>query len=413
MHLGVVSPPVPGHLHPFGALGRELIARGHRVTLFHMPDLAERVRKEELEFVAIGESDHPLGSLPVSLQRLGQLDGLAALRFTIEAIRKTTEMMCRDLPAAIEKSGVHALLVDQTEPAGGTVADHLKLPFVTVCNALTLSDDPDVPPPFTAWNYRPGIWSRLRNRIGYAAGRRMTAPVWNVVQRYRKTWRLPPLKRQEDSFSRLAQISQQPEAFDFPRRNLPRCFHYVGPIRRPSAHPVAFPWEKLDGRPVIYASLGTLQNQKETLFRTFAQACEGLGVQLVITHGGGLTASVVGSFPGDPLVVSYAPQLEVLGKASLTLTHAGLNTVLDSLTHGVPLVAVPITYEQPAIASRIRWAGVGEVIPLKTLSSSLLRSTIRRVLAESGYSDRAKAVRQSILDGGGTAKAATVVEGCL
>jgi len=39
-----------------------------------------------------------------------------------------------------------------------------------------------------------------------------------------------------------------------------------------------------------------------------------------------------------PLVVEYAPQLELLAKARLTITHAGLNTVLDSLSNGVPLV---------------------------------------------------------------------------
>ena len=65
--------------------------------------------------------------------------------------------------------------------------------------------------------------------------------------------------------------------------------------------------------------------------------------------------------PGDPLVVRYAPQLEVLSRARLTLTHAGLNTVLDSIQCGVPMVAVPLTYEQPAIARRVEWTGAGIV----------------------------------------------------
>lgn len=412
MHFGIISPPVSGHIHPFGALGRELIARGHRVSFLHMPDLADRVRLEDLEFITIGESDHPTGSLPQSLNRLAQLQGLGALRFTIDAIRKTTEMICRDAPRAIRRAGIEALLVDQTEPAGATVADHLRLPFITVCNALVLSSDSQVPPPFTGWNYSPGLWSRARNRIGYGVSRLIMRPVEQVVQSYRVRWNLPKYTTAEESFSKLAQISQQLQAFDFPRRSLPPCFHYIGPLRD-QHRPVPFPWEKLDGRPLIYASLGTLQNQKEHIFRCFAEACYGLPVQLVMSHGGGLSETVASSFPGNPLVVSYAPQLEVLAKASLTLTHAGLNTVLDSLLCGVPLIAIPITYEQPAIASRIRWTGVGEVLSLKKLNVNHLRGIIERVLKNSGYASQARRIQQVAAQTGGVKTAATIIEKCL
>ena len=409
MHFGIISPPVSGHVHPFGALGRELIARGHRVSFLHMPDLADRVQREGLEFITIGESDHPLGSLPESLNQLAQLQGLGALRFTITAISKTTEMICRDAPDAIRQAGINALLVDQTEPAGGTVADHLGMPFVTVCNALVLSSDTQVPPPFTGWDYSTNLWSRARNEIGYRVSRLMMQPVERVVQAYRARWKLPKYATAEESFSKLAQISQQPRAFDFPRHRLPACFHYVGPLRNTHRH-IPFPWEKLDGRPLVYASLGTLQNQKEHLFRAFAEACQDLPVQLVMTHGGGLPEEVASSFPGHPVVVSYAPQLEVLAKASLTLTHAGLNTVLDSLACGVPLIAIPITYEQPAIASRVRWTGVGEVLSLKNLRVSRLKQVIEQVLQNSSYALQAQRVKQAIADAGGVKAAADIIE---
>src|SRR6266567_4172949 len=101
MHFGILSPPVPGHIHPFGALGRELIARGHRVTLIQMADVEASARAEGLEFARIGQVDHPAGSLPLALRQLGRLKGLEALRFTIQAVRKTTLMICRDAPAAV------------------------------------------------------------------------------------------------------------------------------------------------------------------------------------------------------------------------------------------------------------------------------------------------------------------------
>ena len=367
-HFGIISPPVPGHIHPFAALGRELIARGHRVTYLQMIDLEEKIRSEGLDFEAIGTTDHPRGSLPASLDALGRLKGLSALRFTIQAVAKTTLTVCREAPDAIRRLKIDALLVDQMEPAGGAVADHLGMPFVTICNALPLNRDPVAPPAFSPWRYRRSSLAAVRNSIGYAVSDWLTHPITRVVAEYRARWKLAPLASPDDSFSTLAQISQMPREFDFPRVALPPHFHYVGPLRRAAPHAIEFPWEKLDGRPIVYASLGTLQNSREAVFRCFAEACKDFDVQLVISHGGGLTDAQASNLPGAPLVVRYAPQEKLLERAHLTLTHAGLNTVLDSLAHGVPLVAVPITYEQPSIARRVEWHACGESISLPQLN---------------------------------------------
>jgi MGT family glycosyltransferase len=348
--------------------------------------------------------------LEQSLASIGKRHGLSALRFTIQEVAKTTETMLREAPAAIRAHGVSMLLVDQTEPAGAAIAERLRLPFVTVCNALALNREADVPPPFTPWNYHPSAWARQRNRIGYAVADRLTRPIADVVGRYREQWNLKPYKSMEESFSDRAQISQQPALFDFPRHSLPPAFHYVGPLRKTNRD-VPFPWDRLDGRPLIYASLGTLQNSRYPVFRCFAEACEGLAAQLVITHGGGLTEPEASSLPGKPIVVSYAPQLQLLQHARLTLTHAGLNTVLDSLTCGVPLIAIPITYEQPAIAQRIRYTGAGESITLSALNPQRLRAALIRVLAaDSPCLANARRIGDSVREGpSGVQKAADIV----
>jgi MGT family glycosyltransferase len=409
MHFGIISPPVPGHLHPFGALGRELIARGHEVTIFHMPDVEERASQQGLAFAAIGETDYPAGWLAGHLAELSRLNGFAALRFTVAAIRNATQMLCRDAPAALCAAGVGFLLVDQTEPAGSSIAEHLQLPFVTVCNALAFNPEPAIPPPFTGWPYRDDWAARLRNRFGYAVSHWITKPVEDVISHYRARWKLVPLNGPEETFSKLAQLSQQPPAFDFPRRDLPNSFHYVGPLRRPLPNAVPFPWDKVDGRALVYASLGTLQNRREQTFRCFAEACLDLNVQLVLTHGGGLDESAASSLPGDPIVVSYAPQLDLLSRAALSITHAGLNTVLDSLTYGVPLITVPITFEQPGIASRVRWCGAGQVIPFSKLNTKRLRTAIHEVLVNPSYKSSAERVRDSIAQAGGVDRAADLI----
>ena len=94
----------------------------------------------------------------------------------------------------------------------------------------------------------------------------------------------------------------------------------------------------------------------------------------------------------------------------LTLTHAGLNTVLDSLTHGVPIVAVPITYEQPAIARRVEWHGCGESISHSALNPRCLRRGLIDVMDDPRYRDAAARMRAGISTAGGVERATALIE---
>jgi MGT family glycosyltransferase len=231
------------------------------------------------------------------------------------------------------------------------------------------------------------------------------------VGKYRETWKLPPYKNVSDVFSKLAQISQQPAEFEFPRTALPECFHFIGPFSDSAGRePIAFPYEQLTGQPLIYASLGTLQNRLQDIFRNIAEACVGLDAQLVITLGGSSSPDSLQKLPGSPLVVRYAPQLELLQKASLTITHAGLNTVLESLSNGVPMVAIPITNDQPGVGARIVWTGTGGVVPLSGLSVPKLRTAIQRVLTSESYKTNTSRLQQAIENSGRVSRAADIVE---
>jgi len=156
--------------------------------------------------------------------------------------------------------------------------------------------------------------------------------------------------------------------------------------------------------------LGTMQNGSESIFRTIAEACAGLHAQLVISLGGGLDLARLGPLPGNPIVVRYAPQLEIVKRAAVVITHAGLNTVLESLAEGVPLVALPLGNYQPGVAARIAARGAGLVIPQQKLVVKKLRAAVSKVLNDPSYRNAALALQKAITAADGLNRAADIIE---
>ena len=166
---------------------------------------------------------------------------------------------------------------------------------------------------------------------GYACFDRITSRIRRGVISQRRQWRLPKYTHADEANSQWLQISQLVKEFDFPRTQLPEHFYYTGPFRRETYNSVEFPWQRQSGRPVIYASLGTLQNGFLHVFRIIAEACKDLGHDLVLSVGTETDLDELGELPGSPVVVGFAPQMEILELSRVFITHAGLNSVQEAL----------------------------------------------------------------------------------
>ncbi len=414
-HIGILCPGAIGHLNPMCNLGSELLRRGHSVTLFGVPGVDEKISQTNLEFHEIGASDFPPGSIDTIYAQIGQLTGLEGLKFVIQFFEQEASMLFRDAPEAIRKAGIDFLLVDQVTAVGGTIADYLHLPFVTVCNALPINREAGIPPYFTHWRYQNVWWAKLRNQLGNVLIDYLTRAIWTVLVQQRKQWNLPPHHQRDDSYSRLAQIAQLPQELDFPRKNIVPWFHYVGPLKSPadiepvSLNKQAFPFEELNDKSLIYANLGTLQSHNWQVFDCIAAACLDIDAQLVISLGNPKADPSKTNFPGHPLVVPFPPHQQLINRSELVITHAG-STAVSCLSSGVPMVAIPITTDQPGMAARVAQAGAGEVVPLKQLNVSNLKNAIQRVFEDRTYRERAARLRSAIQDAGGVTSAADIIE---
>ncbi|BAZ11185.1 glycosyl transferase family protein [Calothrix sp. NIES-4071] len=398
-HYGIICLQATGHLNTVFPLGRELQQRGHTVTIFSGLEALLKVQAAGFNFCEV-----------YSPEPSPQLKGFANIKNTLQQFARIAETRLQKSPAMLREYGVDVLLVDLSVFEGGTIADHLAIPYITICCMLPFYEDLNIPPIPTTWQYNPALWAKLRNRAAYSLFNFAAQPVWQVISKYRQKWNLPIYKQTNDIFSKLAIITRHIREFEFPRQ-LPPYFHFTGPFHNSvERQPVEFPFEKLNDKPLIYASMGTLQNRLSDVFYTIAEACKHTNAQLVISLGGGLAPEAFPNLPGNPLVVKYAPQLELLQKASLNITHAGLNTTLESLSYGVPMVAIPVTDDQPGVAARIKWTGTGELITLSNLSVTKLKESIQRVLTQNEYKQNAVKLQKAISCTGGVSRAADIIE---
>ncbi len=120
-------------------------------------------------------------------------------------------------------------------------------------------------------------------------------------------------------------------------------------------------------------------------------------------------------FPGSPIAVRYAPQLDLLKRAALTITHGGMNTTLECLTNAIPMVVlpmvvIPMVNDEPGIGSRVKCSGCGESIPTNSVSVAKLRKTINQVLCDPTCQENARLMQSAIERCGGVTKVADIVE---
>jgi zeaxanthin glucosyltransferase len=130
----------------------------------------------------------------------------------------------------------------------------------------------------------------------------------------------------------------------------------------------------------------------------------------VLSVGAQVDLEQIGPIPGNAIVVKRAPQLELLKQASVCITHAGLNTVLESLAQGVPQVAIPIAFDQPGVAARIAHKQTGVVTVLDKLTTDHLSTLVGEVLNDSTYRNNARKLQKAIAEADGLSVAADLLE---
>ena len=157
---------------------------------------------------------------------------------------------------------------------------------------------------------------------------------------------------------------------------------------------------------LVYASLGTLFNTDDKFYRVCFEAFEGQDFQVILSVGSTVCREGLGRAPANFIVQTHVPQLEVLRRASVFVTHGGMNSVSESLYYGVPLVVVPQMSEQAMVGRRVEELGAGLYVAKENVTADSLRASVQRVLADERFHRQAAVVSESFRASGGVARAA-------
>ena len=361
--------PAWGHVNPTLGVVAELVRRGHAVT-YHCGE----PHRAAIEATGAGFCAYEPGWIQNDMPHDGDVVGLG--RVIGEAARRIRPA----LAAELRRQPADVIVHDSLALWGKELAAELDVP--AVCSTTTLVFDRRVA------LSRPELLARIA-----AQHARQPKALVEIRGLFEMLSNREPLN--------LVYTSRafQPFGDTYDAR-----FAFVGPVLRDEA-PLDPELASLDSP--IYVSLGTLFNDRRAIFRAAAEGLSRLGHPVVISTGGRLDPDTLGPLPSDVIARAWVPQLGILRRASLAVTHAGMNSVNEALYFDVPLVLLPQAADQTWVAHRVAELGAGVVV--RDPDADLLRSAARRALDDAAIRSAARAIGGTLRDAGGAQHAADAI----
>ncbi|WP_411732642.1 glycosyltransferase [Paeniglutamicibacter sp.] len=200
----------------------------------------------------------------------------------------------------------------------------------------------------------------------------------------RAEYRLAPLANTwEQMHHARRQLILTSSAFDFPAE-LPANARYVGPILDDPAWTSNAPWAPPAGEAplVLVAMSSTFQNHVQCMQR-IVDALGSLPVRGLVTTGPAVDPEEIRA-PANVTVVAAAPHHQVMGRASLVVTHGGHGTVIKALAAGLPLVILHHGRDQSGNAIRVTLRGAGIAVPRGAAAPRIAKAIVK-VLETDSY----------------------------
>ena len=183
-----------------------------------------------------------------------------------------------------------------------------------------------------------------------------------------------------------------PRAFQAEAEQFDKRFLFVGPSfiePSPATWPLAGTGKSSSKN--VYISLGTLRNNDPDFYRKCFSAFQEPGWRVLVSVGDKIDQQTLGPIPENFLIRSSVPQVALLPEVDVFISHGGLNSTMESLYYGVPLVILPSIREQMTTAERVRDLQLGIILDRATVTAEELRAASGKVM-------QSESIRHAILD---------------
>ncbi len=415
MHVLLYMPPFYGHLNPTLAVAAELARRGHRVSYATTTEFASHVRDAGAVPVIYDDPWHPPGSargvpgsargVPGSAGASGDGDGAVPELGVTEALSAQLRELTLVLPQltrAFPKAGPDVVICDPMCWAGLALGARWQVPVVkSITSMLTHArwSLGDLQASFDPADHRLPQVLAATSAILARHGTGLTA-------------------------DRLigASSAKHPVIVFYPRTFAPHGdeygpeVHFVGPCltgprrQQPGGAGHGRPWRPPGDQPVILVSLGTVFNRQPDVYRLCVDALADLGCHVVAVLGG-MDAAQLGPLPPNAQAYDDLPLPEVLCFADVFVGHAGMTSIMEALSVGVPIAAWPQIAEHRRIADRVAELGLGIRLGPEDQTLQGLRRAVAALRQDPGVRARLAWMRGEIERAPGARAAADVIEG--
>jgi UDP:flavonoid glycosyltransferase YjiC (YdhE family) len=363
-----------GNQPPQRALLRALMARGHTAEVLAHASLKESFERDGASFTTVGGARHYDSREPMPTQD--------EMPFVVQYIWYE-RAFGRELLAAMDRLRPDLLLID-----------------ICLTHALVAARKSGVatvvlghfPYALLVGPFAPLAQSRLGEVNAYASELGLEPFASHMALVESASLVLVPTYRQFDAVATTA----------------PHVVH-VGPCRSPQ--PGTETWRRRHPGPrppLVVVGLSTSHQNQIPLLQRLCDALAGLDVEALVTTGPAIAPESIKA-GNNTMVRRFVAHDDVLPAANLLVTHAGHGTVMAGLSHGVPLLCLPMGRDQPMIAARVAELGVGSVISPDAQTTEL-RKAVAAALGDGAAVRKAKAFAQAVSGHAGLERAVQLTE---
>lgn len=383
-HIMFFCIPAHGHTNPMLPVAAELVRRGNKVRFYSFNELEEKIKKTGADFV----SCDPF--LPeVTEKEMERIKKVSTTEMTLVDLR-TTVRMDPFLQKEVEEFKPDVIYTDSVAFWGKLTAWKYKITMV--CSTSTF-----------AFNQSSSKYMKMniREMADMIFGMSKIAKELKKMESYGyHVDNALSLVQNDNDTDTVVYTSQrfQPYAETFSDH-----YAFVGPSVFSETEP-----DKSGDRPLVYISMGTVINDRPDFYAKCIQALKNKDVDVVISYGTNMDPEKLGALPENIKAYPYVDQLAILSKASVFITHCGMNSVSESLYMAAPMVLYPQTSEQYAVAKRTEEVGAGVILKKETAEG--IGEAVDKILQNKQYADTVMEYSRDFRSCPGAAGAAEFIE---